>query len=60
MPPPVFLIEKVLGEGLAAPWVVVKDRLEGLMLIAGGAVIVTDTGTVTVLAPVARSVTVVL
>ncbi len=56
MPPPVFLIERVLGEGSVAPWVAVKDSVEGVRLIAGRAVTVTDTGTVIGLAPVAVTV----
>lgn len=60
VPPPVFLIKRVFAEGLAVPWVAVKDSVEGLRLIVGGAVTVTETGTVTVLALVARRVRVVV
>ncbi len=49
-------MERVWEAGLAAPWVAVKDRVEGLMLIADGAVTVTDTGTVIGFAPVAVTV----
>jgi len=52
VPPPVFLIEIVFEAGLDAPWVAVKDSEEGLRLIAGGAMTVTDTGTVIGFAPV--------
>lgn len=45
-------MEKVLGAGFVAPWVAVKDSVEGLRLISGGAMTVTDTGTVIGLAPV--------
>ena len=43
--------------GLALPWVAVKEKLVGLAPIAGGAVTVKVTGTVTEVAPVAVIVT---
>jgi hypothetical protein len=35
-PPPVLLILKVWAEGLAPPWVAVKEKLVGLAPITGG------------------------
>jgi hypothetical protein len=53
-PPPVLLMLTVCEAGLVPPWVAVKERLVGLMPMAGGtgaAVTVKDTGTTTALAP---------
>ena len=61
VPPPVLLMLRVCEAGLTPPWVAVKDRLVGLIPIAGGtgaAVTVKATGTVTEGAPVALRVTV--
>jgi hypothetical protein len=54
---------KVWDEGLTPPWVTTKDRLVGLVPIAGGTgavATVNVTGTVTGEAPAAFNVTVLL
>ncbi len=59
VPPPVLLMLRVWAAGLLPPCWAVKDRLVGLVPMAGGtgaAVTVSATGTVTVVAPVAVSV----
>ena len=60
VPPPVLLIVRLWAVGLAPPCCAVNDRLTGLVPIAGGigaAVTVRATGTVTVVAPEAVTVT---
>jgi hypothetical protein len=59
VPPPVFVIVKVCGEGLLPPCWAANDRLAGLSPMAGGtgaAVTVKETGIVTEAAPVALRV----
>lgn len=58
VPPPALLMLNVCAAGLPPPCWPVNDRLAGLSPMAGwtgAAVIVSDTGTVTVGAPVAAS-----
>ena len=55
VPPPVLLMLRVCGAGLAPPWVAVKESAVGLAPMAGGtgaAVTVKVTGTVTGVTPV--------
>ncbi len=62
MPPPVLLMLKVLGAGLT-PGVAVKERLVGLIPMAGGTgavATVSVTGTLTDEAPEACTVTMLL
>ena len=58
VPPPVLLIFRVCATGLPPPCWAVKDRLDGLIPIAGGAATAKVTGMVTEVAPVAAIVTV--
>jgi hypothetical protein len=58
VPPPLFVMAMVWGAGLPPPCWAVKERLDGLKLmvgvavtVAGAAVMVKATGTVTVVAP---------
>ena len=63
VPAPGFVMFNVCVFGFAAPWVAVKENVVGLRPIvgvAGAAVTVNATGTVTGVAPVALSVTVAL
>jgi hypothetical protein len=62
VPPPVLLMLSVCAAGFAPPCWAVKESAVGLAPMAGGtgaAVIVKETGTVTVAAPVALRVIVV-
>jgi hypothetical protein len=53
VPPPVLLMVRAWAAGLPPPCWEVKDRLDGLMPIVGGAATAKVTGTVTEVAPVA-------
>jgi hypothetical protein len=57
VPPPVLLMLRVWVAGLVPPWAPAKERLVGLAPMAGAAVMVNVTGTVTEEAPVAARVT---